>query len=62
MSSFEDKMKSPKGLEPEHWFTEMYQKHQGHPLLTLVALYKGNYHKFVLHQNVFLSMLDQANL
>ena len=48
MSSFEDKMKSPKGLEPEHWFTEMYQKHQGHPLLTLVALYKGNYHKFVL--------------
>lgn len=48
MSSFQDKMKAPKGLEPEHWFTEMYQKHQGHPLLTLVALYKGNYHKFVL--------------
>ena len=48
MSKFEDKMKSPKGIEPEHWFTEMYRKHQGHPLRTLIALYKGNYHKFFL--------------
>ncbi len=48
MSSFQDKMKPPKGMEPEHWFTEMYKRHKGHPLMTLVALYKGNYHKFVL--------------
>lgn len=48
MSDFEAKMKSPKGIEPERWFTEMYRKHQGHPLRTLIALYKGNYHKFLL--------------
>jgi len=48
MSTFEDKMKAPKGVEPEHWFTEMYKRHQGHPLMTLVSIYKGNYHKFFL--------------
>lgn len=48
MASFREKMKSPKGVEPEHWFIEMYRKHQGHPLRTLFALYKGNYHKFLL--------------
>ncbi len=48
MASFKDKMKSPKGIEPEHWFTEMYRKYQGRPLVTLFALYKGNYHKFIL--------------
>lgn len=48
MSNFQDKMNPPKGVEPEYWFTEMYRKHKGHPLLTLVTLYKGNYHKFVL--------------
>ena len=48
MSNFEDKMNPPKGVEPEFWFTETYRKHKGHPLLTLVTLYKGNYHKFVL--------------
>jgi ATP-binding cassette subfamily B protein len=48
MSSFEDKMKPPKGVEPEHWFIECYRKHQGHPMMTLVSIYKGNYYKFVL--------------
>lgn len=41
-------MKPPKGMEPEYWFTECYRRHKGHPLLTLVALYKGNYHRFLL--------------
>lgn len=48
MANFEDKMKPPKGVEPEHWIAECYRRHQGHPLLTLITLYKGNYHKFVL--------------
>ncbi|MCM1046631.1 MAG: ABC transporter ATP-binding protein/permease [Candidatus Gastranaerophilales bacterium] len=48
MASFRDKMRPPKGVEPEFWFTEAYRKHQGHPLRTLVSIYKGNYHKFVL--------------
>lgn len=48
MTSFQDKMKAPKGVEPEYWITEMYRRHIGHPLRTLVSLYKGNYHKFVL--------------
>lgn len=48
MSTFEDKMRPPKGVEPEHWFTECYRRHQGHPLKTLVSIYKGNYHKFFL--------------
>lgn len=48
MSTFEDKMRPPKGMEPEHWFTEVYAKHKGHPIRTLVGIYKGNYHKFVL--------------
>lgn len=48
MSNFQDKMKAPKGVEPEYWITEMYRKHKGHPLLTLITIYKGNYHKFVL--------------
>lgn len=48
MASFRDKMRPPKGIEPEHWFTECYRHHKGHPLKTLISLYKGNYHKFVL--------------
>ncbi len=48
MANFQDKMKPPKGVEPEHWIAECYRRHQGHPLLTLITLYKGNYHKFVL--------------
>ena len=48
MKSFENKMKAPKGIEPESWFIECYRKHKGHPLKVLIGLYKGNYHKFVL--------------
>ncbi len=48
MATFRDKMRPPKGVEPEYWFTEAYRRHKGHPLLTLVSLYRGNYHKFVL--------------
>lgn len=48
MKSFENKMKAPRGIEPESWFIECYRKHNGHPLKVLVGLYKGNYHKFVL--------------
>ncbi len=48
MSSFLRKMNSPKGLDPENWFIESYQKHKGHPLRILISLYKKNYHKFVL--------------
>lgn len=48
MSSFEKKLRAPKGIEPEHWFIECYRKHQGHPLKILVSLYKGNYYKFLL--------------
>jgi ATP-binding cassette subfamily B protein len=47
-SSFEEKIKSPKGILPEVWFTEMYRKHKGHPLRILVGIYKGYYHKFLL--------------
>ena len=48
MSSFEKKLRAPRGIEPEHWFIECYRKHQGHPLKILVSLYKGNYYKFLL--------------
>jgi ATP-binding cassette subfamily B protein len=46
--TFREKMKPPKGIQPEVWFTEVYQKYKGHPLKTLLGLYKGNYHKFFL--------------
>ena len=48
MSDFKKKMEPPKGIRPEIWFVECYKKHQGHPLKTLFAIYKGNYHKFFL--------------
>lgn len=48
MTDLKKKMRAPKGLEPETWFTECYRKYQGHPMKTLLAIYKGNYHKFVL--------------
>lgn len=48
MSSFEKKLRAPRGIEPEHWFIECYRKHQGHPLKILVSLYRGNYYKFLL--------------
>lgn len=47
-NTFEKKMRAPKGIEPEIWFTECYKKHKGHPLLVLFSIYKGNYHKFFL--------------
>lgn len=48
MASFQDKMRPPKGVEPEFWFTECYRRHKGHPLRILLSIYKGNYHKFFL--------------
>ena len=48
MKDFEKKMQPPRGLEPEIWFTESYRKHEGHPMMTLLAIYKGNYYRFVL--------------
>lgn len=48
MTDFQKKMQPPKGIEPEQWFTQCYEKHKGHPLRTLVSMYRGNYHKFVL--------------
>lgn len=48
MATFRDKMQPPKGMEPEYWFTEAYRRYRGRPLLTLVKLYKGNFHKFML--------------
>lgn len=47
-SSFEKKMRAPKGIEPEIWIAECYRRHEGHPLKILISIYKGNYHKFVL--------------
>jgi ATP-binding cassette subfamily B protein len=47
-NSFEKKMRSPKGIEPETWFTECYRRYEGHPLKILVAIYRGNYYKFLL--------------
>lgn len=47
-NSFEKKMRSPKGIQPEIWFTDCYQKYEGHPLKILMAIYKGNYYKFAL--------------
>lgn len=46
--TFEQKLRAPKGIEPENWFIECYKKHEGRPLKILVAIYKGNYHKFFL--------------
>ncbi len=48
MSDFQKKMQPPKGIEPEQWFTRCYEKHSGHPIRTLISMYRGNYHKFVL--------------
>jgi ATP-binding cassette subfamily B protein len=43
------KKTAPRGnIDAETWFIECYRKYQGHPMKILVALYKGNYHKFVL--------------
>lgn len=70
MSSFREKMRPPKGIEPEHWFTQVYAKHRGHPIRTLIGIYRGNYHKFVLavicffikHACVWLLPIVVANI
>lgn len=46
--TFEQKLRAPKGIEPENWFIECYRRYEGKPLRILTALYKGNYHKFFL--------------
>lgn len=46
--TFEQKLRAPKGIEPENWFIECYRRHEGHPLKILTSIYKGNYHKFFL--------------
>lgn len=46
--AFEQKLMAPKGIEPENWFIECYQRYKGHPLKILIAIYKGNYYKFFL--------------
>ena len=48
MKDFEAKTSPKKKMDTESWFIECYRKNQGHPLRTLVHLYKGNYHKFVM--------------
>lgn len=37
---------APKGIDVDNWFIECYKKHKKHPLIILIRLYKGNYHKF----------------
>jgi ATP-binding cassette subfamily B protein len=39
---------APKNFDVDKWFIECYKKYQGHPLVILVRLYRGNYHKFLL--------------
>ena len=48
MKDFEAKTSPRQKMDIESWFIECYRNNQGHPLRTLVHLYKGNYHKFVL--------------
>ena len=48
MKDFEAKTSPKKKMDTESWFIECYRNNQGHPLRTLVHLYKGNYHKFVM--------------
>lgn len=48
MKDFEAKTSPKKKMDTESWFIECYRNNQGHPLRTLMHLYKGNYHKFVM--------------
>ena len=48
MKDFEAKTAPRQKMDTESWFIECYRNNQGHPLRTLVHLYKGNYHKFVM--------------
>ncbi len=64
------KMKAPKGIDVENWFIACYRKYYGHPLKTLIALYKGNYLKFFLavvfffvkHSPVWVLPIVTANI
>lgn len=48
MGDFQEKTR-PKGkFNTENWFIESYRRYEGHPIRILLALYRGNYHKFVL--------------
>lgn len=63
-------LKSPKGIDPEEWFVTCYKRHEGHPISTLLGLYKGNYHKFALavffffikHSPVWVLPIITANI
>lgn len=63
-------LKAPKGLNVEKWFITSYKKHEGHPLMTLFSLYKGNYSKFFLavifffikHSPVWVLPIVTANI
>ncbi len=48
MKDFEAKTSPRQKMDTESWFIECYRNNQGHPLRTLIHLYKGNYHKFVM--------------
>lgn len=64
------KMKTPKGIDVENWFIGCYRKYRGHPIKTLIALYKGNYFKFFLavvfffikHSPVWVLPIITANI
>lgn len=61
-------MNSPKDVD--EWFIECYKNHKGHPMSTLIAIYKGNYHKFFLsvvfffikHSPVWVLPIVTANI
>lgn len=63
-------LRAPKGINVEEWFIKSYKKHQGHPLLTLISLYKGNYSKFMIavvfffikHSPVWVLPIVTANI
>ena len=48
MEDFERKTSPKNGIDTENWFIESYRRYKGHPIRILIALYKGNYHKFVM--------------
>lgn len=48
MKDFQKKTAPRNMQDTEGWFLESYRRHKGHPIYTLISLYKGNYHKFVM--------------
>lgn len=48
MNDFQKKTAPRKKIDTEKWFIECYRRHRGHPIVTLVSMYKGNYNKFVM--------------